>query len=237
MGVLLYLRLDPKNSSLNLPQTLPDLHGRTHAHTILPAHTHTHTHTHTLPITVALLCYAEVAFVGWAEYLCPLWQALTVPAAACCLSPGHGLPAGPPTNLPEPLPSSWRHPGWSRFMRLWQGPAQITPPPTPFPPPLLSGSFGSRKQPRCVPNVELHWESVNVASYIFIIREDVDVLYFWGFWRSEKWKKNVCRQGCLYLVCIWICVYIFACFFLGKSATGSWHRLKGSKYVFVFQSR
>lgn len=202
MGGLLYLgKLDPKNISLNLPQTLPDLHGRTH----------THTHSLSLWLCCVMLWEAEVAFVGCAEYLRPLWQGLRVPAAACCLSPGHGLPVGPPTNLPEPLPSSWRHPGWSRFMRLWQGPAQIAPslPPTP----LLSGSLGSRKQPRCVPNVELHWESVNVASYIFIIREDVDVLYFWGFWRSEKWKKNVCRQGRLYLVCIWICVYIFACFF------------------------
>ena len=183
-GGLLYLRkLDPQNISFRLCPTYMD--GHTHTHT----HMHTQTRTQSslsLWLSCVMLWEAEVAFVGRAEYLCPLWQGLTVPAAACCLSPGHELPAGPPTNLPEPLPSSWRHPGWSRFMRLWHGPSRIPPHL-----PLLSGSLSSRKQPHCVPNVELHWEPVRVASYIFIVREDVDVLYFWGF--LEKWKvKKEC---------------------------------------------
>lgn len=95
-------------------------------HTLCLAYTHSHTHTLHHWGSAVLCCVSEVAFVGWAEFLCPLWQGLRVSAAACCLSLGHRLLAGPTTNLPEPLPTSWRHPGWSCFMRLWQGPAQIS---------------------------------------------------------------------------------------------------------------
>lgn len=217
MGGLLYPgKLDPKNISLNLPQTLPDLHGRTHKHTHTQSSLRTHTHRHTLSLSLWLCCVmlweAEVAFVGWAEYLCPLWQGLTVPAAACCLSPGHGLPAGPPTNLPEPLPSSWRHPGWSRFMRLWQGPARIAP-----------SHLPSSLAPSAAANnlaVFPMWSSTENQSMLQVIFLSYGRMWmyciFEGFWRSEKWKKNVCRQGRLYLACRWVSVYIFACFFRVK---------------------
>lgn len=52
-------------------------------------------------------------------------------------------------------------------------------------------------------HVQRHWESLSVASYIFIIREDVDVLTV-----LKKWIKL--RR--LYLGSAWICACIFACF-------------------------
>lgn len=146
--------------------------------------------THNSPCTHSLSqCYA----VGGWSGLCGLsWisvSTLAGPHSACrrlaASAPGTGCRAARWPTSPELMPSSWRHPGWSHFMQLWLGPDSLRPPPH-LPPPLLCGSLGSHKQPRCVPSVELHWESASVASYIFTIREDVDVLYFWGFCKSEK---------------------------------------------------
>lgn len=177
MGGPLYLgKLDPKNISFNLPQTLPDLHGWTHTHT-----------THTLSLW---LCCGRLKWPLWAELNISVHSGR---ASECLLPPQPWAQAAsrpadqPPWTSAKLLTPPWVVPLHAALAR----PCSNHPPPAP----LLSGSLDSRKQPRCVPNVELHWESVNVASYIFIIREDVDVLYFWGFWRSQKWKKNVCRQG------------------------------------------
>lgn len=193
-------KLDPKNISLRLFQTLPDLRGWTHTQAISAAHTP----------------YQCNAVGGWSGLCGPSCISASSPGRLsqprlppCSRSPGHGLPGGLPPVLPW-TPAKLLTPPWVVPLHAaLAGPRLASPPP----PPPFCGSLGSRKQPRCVPNVELHWESVSVASYIFTIREDVDGLYFWGCWKTEKWEKNVCMQRHLYLVCIWICVYIFACFF------------------------
>lgn len=213
-GLLFQGKLSPKNISFNFPQTLPNTHSP-------PTSAYTHTPYHCG--SAVLCCWeAEVAFVG-CVHSGRASECLLPPAAS---APGSGCqPARRPTSLnPCQAPDANLGGPASRG----SGRALLKSPP----PPLLSGSPSSRKQTRCVPDEELHRESVNVASDIFVRREDVDVLYFWGFWKNEKWEKNVCRQGHLYLVRLWVCVYLFAWHFLGKRCYW-WFTQTKEKFCFI----
>lgn len=96
MGGLLYLgKIDPKNISLDLPQTPPDLHGRTHA--ILPVYTHTPYHCGS-----AVLCCGRLKWPLWAELNISVHSGRAseclLPPAASALGTGC-QPACRPTSL------------------------------------------------------------------------------------------------------------------------------------------
>lgn len=169
--------------------------------------------THNSPCTHSLSqCYA----VGGWSGLCGLsWisvSTLAGPHSACrrlaASAPGTGCRAARWPTSPELMPSSWRHPGWSHFMQLWLGPDSLHPPPASTP---TSPSLWLPRQPQTTSLCSQCGAPLRISQCC--------KLYFYhkgGCGRTvflrvlEKWEKNVCRQRCSYLHCIWICVCIFA---------------------------
>lgn len=181
MGGLLYLgKVDPKNISLGLPQTLPDLHGWTHTH----KHTNTPYHCGS-----AVLCCGRLKWPLWAELNISVHSGrasewLLPPAAS---APGTGCqPACRPTSLnPCQAPDA-----------ILGGPASCgsgrallkCPPPPPPPPPTPLLWLPQQPQTTSLCSQCGAPQRISQCCKLYFYHTGRMWMYciFEGFWRSEK---------------------------------------------------
>ncbi|KAF3844651.1 hypothetical protein F7725_007814 [Dissostichus mawsoni] len=120
-----------------------------------PTRTGTQTHT-PYHCGSAVLCCGRLKWPLWAELNISVRSGR---ASECRLPPAASAPGTgcQPTRRPTSLnPCQAPDATLGGPASCGSGMALLKSSPPPPHPPLLSGSFGSRKQPRCVPNVELH---------------------------------------------------------------------------------